>query len=385
MSAGAWHVVTGEYPPDRGGVGDHTRVLAAALAADGAEVHVWTGGDSTGTLGADGARVHRAAGAWDGAGLRRLSAEMDAFASPRRVLVQYAPRAYGRNGMNLGFCRWVHGRRGAGDDVRVMFHEPFFPFGRQALRRNALAAVNHAMAAVLLRAACRAYVSIPAWEPMLRPLAPGRLGRMRWLPVGSTIPREDDDGAVDAIRAGLPGRDGGRPIVGHFGTYGDAVASLLASTLRRIRRAEPEVVVLLLGDGGPGFADALTAVDACFRGRIVAPGYLSPRDVSLHLQACDVLVQPYPDGASSRRTTLMAGMANGAAVVSTAGALTEDDWSACPVPLAPAGDADALARAACDLLRDPAAAAEIGAAGRRFYDARFSVRCALEVLGGEGV
>src|SRR5947209_3461982 len=37
-----WHLVTGEYPPRPGGVGDYSALLAAGLAAAGGEVHVWT-------------------------------------------------------------------------------------------------------------------------------------------------------------------------------------------------------------------------------------------------------------------------------------------------------------------------------------------------------
>ena len=34
-------IITCEYPPDVGGVADHTRGLAASLAATGVDVHVW--------------------------------------------------------------------------------------------------------------------------------------------------------------------------------------------------------------------------------------------------------------------------------------------------------------------------------------------------------
>ena len=36
-----WHVITGEYPPQRGGIGDYTELLAAGLAAEGHAVSVW--------------------------------------------------------------------------------------------------------------------------------------------------------------------------------------------------------------------------------------------------------------------------------------------------------------------------------------------------------
>ncbi len=56
--------------------------------------------------------------------------------------------------------------------------------------------------------------------------------------------------------------------------------------------------------------------------RVVSAGLLADRDASLHLQACDVMIQPYVDGASARRTTLMAALAHGRAIVTTIGSLS---------------------------------------------------------------
>ena len=36
----SWHLITCEYPPDIGGISDHTAQLASGLAAAGDEVHV---------------------------------------------------------------------------------------------------------------------------------------------------------------------------------------------------------------------------------------------------------------------------------------------------------------------------------------------------------
>ena len=46
-------------------------------------------------------------------------------------------------------------------------------------------------------------------------------------------------------------------------------------------------------------------------------GHQTDAEVGADLNACDVLVMPYVDGASLRRGTLMAGLANGCAVVTT--------------------------------------------------------------------
>ena len=77
----------------------------------------------------------------------------------------------------------------------------------------------------------------------------------------------------------------------------------------------------------------------------------------------------------------MAALANGVAIVSTAGALTEAVWEETgAVALAPASDARAIAAAVVGLLSDPAGRATLGAAGRRTYDERFAIDRTLAAL-----
>jgi glycosyltransferase involved in cell wall biosynthesis len=313
MSAPVWHLLTGELA--RGGIGDYTRLLADALADAGREVHVWLPDAAGAALRR--ATPHPMRGVGQEA-LRALGAELDRFPAPRRLLVQYAPQAWGMRGMNVPFCRWVLARRRAGDDVRVMFHEPYFPFGiRQRPQRNLLAAVNRWMARALLRASTRAYVSTDAWERLLRPLAPAGLA-IDTLPIPSTIPFVADADRVAALRRELSD-DGRRPVFVHFGTYGGMIAPMLREALETVIEMRPHARILLLGRGGPDFAARLRSADARFEGAAVAPGEQAPEDVSLHLQAADVAIQPYPDGANTRRTSLMACLANGVPTVTTRG------------------------------------------------------------------
>jgi len=392
MSA-LWHLLTGEYPPGGGGVGEYTRALADALAAEAREVHVWaaaerqgTGDRGQGTAGGPGGasgggvRVHPVRG-FGAAGLGEMGRALDRFPSPRRLLVQYAPQAFGMKGMNLGFCRWVLARARRGDEVRVMFHEPYVEFSLAHPARNPIAAANRAMAMLLLRAASVAYVSTPAWERLLRPWAPRRLGPMPWLPIPSTVPFADDPGEVARVRAGIGAERPGARVVGHFGTYGGMVGPLLEPVLRAVLSPPSRSVALLLGDGGPAFAARLEA-DPALKGRVAAPGRLPPERLSAHLQACDLALQPYPDGVTARRTTVMAALANGVATLTTAGRFTEDEWRRGPVPLCPAGDAGAMAAAALDLLDDTARRRQLAAAGRAFYERHFAMERTLDVLLG---
>src|SRR5262245_36938792 len=180
-----WHLLTGEYPPQPGGVSDYTRLLARGLAAAGDEVHVWAPA-TPGSAPADaGVEVHRLPGHFGPTGLAALDAGLKRFPASSRLLVQYVPHALGWKAMNLPFCLWLSCRRR--ERVWVMFHEVAFPLERsQPLRHRVLAWVTRRMAALVARSAEQVFISIPGWEPFLRTLCPA-CPRVTWLPVPSNL------------------------------------------------------------------------------------------------------------------------------------------------------------------------------------------------------
>jgi glycosyltransferase involved in cell wall biosynthesis len=114
---------------------------------------------------------------------------------------------------------------------------------------------------------------------------------------------------------------------------------------------------------------------------VAAAGGLDAASLSCALQACDLLIQPYPDGASTRRTTLMAALAHGVPVVTTVGRLSEAFWSDSPiVTTVPAGDLERLADEAISLARDAGRRAAQAAAGREEYRRRFEISHTVAAL-----
>lgn len=379
---GSWHIITGEYPPQPGGVADYSQVLAAGLASAGAQVHIWAPAASGHAPVIEGVVVHRAAGRWSSADLARLDQALDAFAPPRRLLVQYTPNAWGYRGLNLGFCRWLVRRRAAGDDVRPMIHEPFYPFWlRDKPTRWLLAAAQRWMFRTLLAASSRFYVAIPFWEKYLRayePRGPERWS-ITWLPVPSNIPIVASPAEAADLRRRLAPH--GQAIIGCFGTFQGLIRRMLATILPSLLENHPERVGLLLGRNGESFAAELQAAHPELSGRLIAPGALDPPQVSVHLQACDVLVQPYPEGINTRRSSVMAGLAHGKATITTQGVGTEPIWSqtGC-VALAPADDLAAFVQTTESLLADPQARTRLGTTAREIYSQRFEIQRSVEKI-----
>jgi glycosyltransferase involved in cell wall biosynthesis len=370
------HIVTPEYPPARGGVADYTHLIARELAQTGEDVHVWCPPSGRRER-ADGFEVHAECGQFRAADLMHVNGLLDRFESPRRLLVQWVPHGYGFRTMNLPFCCWLWNRARRGDQVELMVHEPYLAFG-EGTRQNAAAVVHRVMTIVLLQAARKVWVAIPAWELKWRPYTLGRAIPFAWLPVPSslrpTIPHE-----TEAVKRKL--RADSRPLVGHLGTYGPPIAPLLDEVLTELLRRTKRPNVILIGAGSEQFLSSFVARHPGWAPRVSATGFLTNTDLAAHIAACDVLVQPYPDGISSRRTTAMAALHLGVPVVTTAGKLTEPLWqSSQAVRLSEVGDWPSLVSHIEDLLSDPESRRHLAAVARAFYDDTFDVRRTIAAL-----
>ena len=379
-----WHLITCEYPPRVGGVADHTRLVAEGLAAEGDRVHVWCpAAEGESPMPSEGVTIRREMGEFRPSDLRHAGRALKEFAAPRRLLVQWVPHGYGYRSMNVWFCLWLCARAHLrGDEVTLVVHEPFLAFGEGSRRQDAVATVHRLMTTALLSSARRVWTTIPEWERLLRPYALGRRVPFGWLPVPSTTPPTGSVEEAAAIRACYT--PAGGALIGHFGTYGAHVTRSLARLLPRMLSTEEDGrTVLLLGRGGEAMREELLRSRPDLAARVLAAGTLPPEELSRHLAACDLLVQPYTDGVSTRRTSAMAGLAHGLPVVTTKGALTEPLWEESgAVALAPAFDDEALLEEVRRLLASSEERARLSASARSLYLERFDLSHAIAALRG---
>ena len=259
----------------------------------------------------------------------------------------------------------------------MTFHEVGFPFdASQPALRNALALVNRTMARLVAGSAERVFASIPGWRPMLERVVRPETD-IEWLPVPSGVRVAADPSESAAVRGRFAG---GHPLVGHFGTHGGAIRSCLADAAPLLLQ-RTDASLLLIGPRGEAARAEILTRDPALASRVHATGALPENAVSAHLSACDVMLQPYPDGISSRRTSAMAALAHGVAVATTTGWLTEPLWGeAGAVALAPADDSEALADAAASLVTSAEAREQLAQRGRALYDARFDLRHTIAAL-----
>ncbi len=365
-------LITGEYPPDRGGVGDFTHHLGRSLSTLDHEVHVLTSvpqshteaqepSRPTGT--ARGVSVHRVLEDWGFGCWRRIlawsrSLELDVLD------IQYQAAAYAMHPA-INFVP----RRRRRPILAVTFHDLKVPYlfpKAGPLRRW--------MVYLLARRADGVIVTNREDQLTLSDLKPLPANLAR-IPIGSNIPLHlprDYDRAVERANRGV-GRDD--ILLGYFGFLNQSKGgeTLIEMLHLLVEEGMPAHLLKIGGRAGSSdptnraYADRIDALIATYglQERVHWTGYVRAEEVSASLMAVDLCVLPYRDGVSFRRGSLLACLTHERAIITTrpAVALPEVKNGENMLMVEPE-NSTALARAVRQVVSDPTAQAQLEAGAR---------------------
>ncbi len=394
-------LVSGEYPPDRGGLADYTRQLALALATEGVAVDVLAprrvaASPATKVQAVRRGNGHRpesprprrspaqmrltefhAAGVW-GWSLPRALGRLVSQTRPDLLHIQYQTAAYGMHpGVNV--APWWLRRSQVPVRIAFTYHDLRLPY--------LLPKAGWLRQQVTMLPARWSHLTIATNEADYLALAErGRAWRLELVPIGSNIadqPPGDYDRSAWRAAGGVAPHE---HLVAYFGMLNEskglanlaiAVASLGASGMS-VRLA---MVGELIGTSDPTNRDVRMRVERQLAAlglaeRVIWTGHLPPEGVSAWLHAADAVALPYLDGWSYRRGSLLAALEHGCPIVTTVAAPLpagvapalpplQDGASALLVP--PADD-DALAAALRRVLETPNLAATLGAGARKLAE-----------------
>ncbi len=292
-------------------------------------------------------------------------------ASGAVVMLHYNPFSWGRSGVAPGVVRFAAGLRRSGIPLALMAHECYVePVGGAKTRL-----VHHwqrGQFTALARLANVCFASTAAWVARLQG-AGARAVHLTPLPISSSLPDRRDAG--DEVRRTL--RRGDEFVVAAYGlNHPSRRMDLILASVARIG-AERPVLFLDLG-AGRREVSPMPGV------RTLSPGWLADDELARHLAAADLFLAPFADGVSLRRTTLMAAMQHGLALVGTTGVNTDPElrasWPGLGPLVAVGDDAGFVAAAVVAAARSEA---DRDAAGRRaaaLYAARFGWSSAVAQL-----
>jgi len=361
-------LVSGEYPPQPGGVGDYTRRLAEALGQRDHAVTVLTIQDRRLRVYGDGAATAQPPADldWSPRCWSALIGALDRL-RPDWLHIQYQTGAYAmRAGINLlpWRLRALPGR----PRIAVTFHDLLTPylFPRAGpLRRW-----------VNWRLARDADVAITTTAADAARLSEGGV-EAHVIPIGSNIPVAPPEGFERAAWRARLGLGTGDRLVAYFGLLAPSKGA--DALIEALARLDPTWRLIIIGGAATApqdvaHAGAVRALAARLGlvTRVTETGHLPDAEVSAWFLAADLVVLPFRDGASFRRGSLLAALAHGCPVISTTPGDTATAEALGPAALlVPPNDPAALATAMAALDADAATRARLAAAGRALA-ARFS-------------
>ena len=389
-------LISGEYPPMQGGVGDYTHELGKALAELGHEVHVLTSAAPTMQYPIPDTQcpipntptTYRSIRRWDWGCWRDIIGLLDQI-RPDIVNIQYQTAAYGmhpainflplrlhlsrmrrhlsrsRPSQPTGTSAYPFIRSAEGHPLTVTtFHDlkvPYlFPKAGPVRWWVNLALARWSEAVIVTNVEDLKKLSV---YPFIRSLSV--------VPIGSNIaPRPPADYDRDRWRArwGVGPRD---LLLSYFGFLNESKgAETLVRALDRLVRRGYNARLLMVG-GKVGSSDPtnvayLRKVEGLIEelglaDRVLWTGFTPPEEVSANRLASDVCVLPYRDGASFRRGSFMAALAHGLPIVSTRPRVdTPELRHGQNILFVPPDSPTALAGAIARLAEDPALRRRLG-------------------------
>jgi hypothetical protein len=332
--------------PDRptDGVADHAEALSAAIRRQG----------------------HRASLVrcrWDRAGwlraLRELRGLRGRLGETDRVLLHHTHLGWSRRGFPIGAlaaAAVVGPRR-----LWVLLHDPM-PFPGEGISRRSRALLQVSVMWILSRLADRTYATV---APACIPWASGRTGRrIALLPVGSNVGERADVGGSEVSR--------------RFTVVVFSITENVRDEARLVARAVTKAAEKLgaevrLVAFGRGVEDARAWLERDVGPgiEVVTSGIVPASEVAMYMMESDA--QLFVRGAaSSRRGTVVAGLAFGLPIVAFAGEETCWPITEAGIELVPQGDVEAIGGALARIASDREWASELRSRSESAYRRYFS-------------
>lgn len=307
-------IVTGEYPPMKGGVGDYTRTLALHLTTGGHKVQVITDqrcihpnnyADEHEII----ANVSKRWSWLDLWRIRRTTSDLDI------LCIQYQAAAYGSMRPPIHFLPCV-----TVPPTVVTFHDlkqPYLFPKAGSLRKQAVRQMARCSDGVITTNSEDYHVCADKFQPP----------RLAEIPIGSNIPYSSTDTLANINLRTKYGIHKEELVIGYFGLMNRSKgAKTLIQALATLHSADLPARLMLIGEL-TGSTDTTNsnyyleinslAHDLGVEKHIVQTGYLDPLRTSAALLSCDLMVMPYTDGASFRHGSLLACLTHGCPTITT--------------------------------------------------------------------
>jgi glycosyltransferase involved in cell wall biosynthesis len=361
-------ILTRRVPPAPDGVGDYTYHLARAIAGE-CRVTILT------TQGQQGGREHERfeivplVRDWGFGGWAELWALLQRL-QPTVVNIQWVPFMWGRYGINFSLPLLALRLRWAGYVTTTTVHELYVRIDQWG--RLIVGPIQRLQLLLLILGSTRVIATTECWRHWILRYMPWRRHDVICVPAGSNIPLPEGlvPDRAECRRRLQISHD--QIVVAVFSPFSAGkMLGVIARTWGALRGRYPGLQLVVIGAD----ADEMRrrAPSIAWDESVRWTGYLPPADVSTWLWASDLLLAPFDDGISTRRTSVITALAHGLPVVSTRGALTDRDvFDNSPVVLTDVDDEAGIVDAVERLIRDRDARHSLRQSSLGFYQSHFA-------------
>lgn len=301
-------IVTGEYPPMQGGVGDYTKILAHELVARGHDVFLFTSAQCQETNPA--IHINNSTQKWRWGTLRAIKKWVSTH-KIEIISLQFETAAYKMSPFIHFLPQMVR------VPVVTTFHDLMFPY---------LFPKAGALRPMIVRYLARRSVGVITTnhEDYLQL---DTHPNITLIPLGNLVPADlpaDYQRPVWRKKAGANDDDF---LIAYFGfiNHSKGVEILLEDLAYLRSSGYPFRLVMIGGKTGssdPTNADYAQKIDALITQlnldqTVIWTGFVDNAQVNAYLDASDVVCLPFRDGASYRRSSLLAAIHRGCAIITT--------------------------------------------------------------------
>ena len=314
-------LISGEFPPMQGGVGDYTDEMAEAYLNLGHEVMVITSKQGTGRTGSHAAGRIDMRPMMENWGFKSCNTILKVIREeqPDVINIQYQAAAYGMKAPIHLVPLYLRTAK-PHSIVATTFHDLRVPYlfpkaGR--LRWWAILALARWSDAVI--------VTNAEDEATIHPC--DFIHHMAQIPIGSNIAPNPPQGYDRAAWRAKWGAGANDILLAYFGFLNESKGgeTLIRTVAKLVGTGRPVKLLMVGGKVGSSdptniqYAERIDQLveDIGLSDQVLSTGYIPEEEVSANLLAADICVLPYRDGVSFRRGTFMAAIAHGLPIVST--------------------------------------------------------------------
>lgn len=348
-------LLSGALPPEIDGIGDYTWNLGQEFKRLGHEVTYVTG-NSPQRAASPSPEIHALFDRKDAKTFLPL-ANNPVFDGLDWLILQYNPFSFGPRGLNPNLPRVLKHLKAKGIKIAVMFHETYVP--SWPWRFFVMRLWQYPQFSAICQTADCAFVSTERWLPAVREVTTKL--PLYHAPVGSNLPHCLLTRAEAKTKIGAAEHT---PLVGLFGTaHVSRALDFVGDAAAEIQKQHPNAALAYVGRDGAAVEETCKGI------KVLNLGPLDAEEAAIAIRAMDVMISPFTDGISTRRTSVITALQQGTPLCTTSREWTDKLFSDFPAEsfrMSPAEDkaafitnAVAMAAAAKD---NPEAGADLRAA-----------------------